>query len=336
MGSLGTVLRVIVISTQNKHNFYLSFFNLKKSRTFPLAPKIVLVSYLTIDSDRCKLLNDCIVRKLLRPRDYLLLGLANILDLAEDVKDPLGFVSKSYENMYGWIPGQYKRHNFNHLVWRNLKTGYIEKIIRDNQPYFRLTSSGKNKLTRDFPFLGFQNKGWDKKWRLVVFDVEETNKQARERFRNKLKELGFGMLQESVFISPYDIAKDFTEFIDVQGLNESAYLLVVSTIAVGDIKALVNRVWHLDKMNDFYKKIIRKIEDNDLIFNSDRLNKLNDKDVKKVQDLTRDIKKEYLEAMLDDPFLPKELLPLDWEGKRAGNLVKKLFNIRQRPHKNIK
>ena len=324
---------------------------------------MLIISHLTIDSDRCMLLNNCmplrfqnakgicltkpgtdwhlaewyIVKKLLRPRDFLLLGLANVLDFAQEARDPLKIVSKSYENMYGWIPGQYKRTNFNHLVWRNLKTGHIEKIIKDGEPYFRLTSIGKNKIERDFPFLAFQNRRWDKKWRAVVFDVEETNKQTRERFRGKLKELGFGMLQESVFITPHDIAKDFTEFIDAQNLKESAYLLEVSSIAVGDIKALVNRVWHLNKINDFYKRIIEKMEDNDLNSDSDRLNKLNDEDEsKKVQDLIREIKKAYLEVTLEDPFLPKELLPLDWEGERARNLVKKLFNFKQRPHKNIK
>jgi len=277
------------------------------------------------------------MKKLLNTRDILLLGLSGTLDLFEEIRDPLQLVSKSYEAMYGWVPERYKRHNFNHLVWRNIKTGYIEKIEKEGEVFIRLTSRGSNKVVRDFPFLSFQNKKWDKKWRVVVFDVEETNKQIRERFRSKLKELGFGMLQESVFISPHNIAKDFTEFIDAQGLNESAYLLEVSSIAVGDIKALVNRVWHLDKMNDLYKGIIGKMEDNDLISDSDRLNKLNDEDnIKKVQDLIRDIKKMYLEVMLEDPFLPKELLPLDWEGERARNLAKKIFNLQQRPHKNVK
>jgi len=268
------------------------------------------------------------MKKLLNTRDILLLGLSGTLDLFEEIKDPLSIFSKSYEAMYGWVPERYKRHNFNHLVWRNIKTGYIEKIEKEGEVFIRLTSRGSNKVVRDFPFLAFQNKRWDKKWRVVVFDVEETNKQTRERFRSKLKELGFGMLQESVFISPHNIAKDFTEFIDAQGLNESAYLLEASSIAVGDIKALVNRVWHLDKINDLYKGIIGKMEDNDLISDSDRLNKLNDEDEnKKVQVLVREIKKMYLEVILKDPFLPKELLPLDWEGERARFLIRKIRRL---------
>lgn len=270
------------------------------------------------------------MKKLLNARDILLLGLSGALDLFEEIKDPLSIFSKSYESMYGWVPEQYKKHNFNHLVWRNIKTGYIEKIEKQGEIYIRLTSAGNKRIVRDFPFLAFQNKRWDKKWRVVIFDIEEASKQTRERFRGKLKELGFGMLQESVFISPYDITQDFTEFIDAQHLSESAYLLEVSSIAVGDIKSLVNKVWRLDKINDTYKKIIEKIKDNHLTIDSDRLNKLNKDKDKKVKDgIIKDraigIKKAYLEIALKDPFLPKELLPENWWGDKAKKLIKKVL-----------
>lgn len=270
------------------------------------------------------------MKKLLNARNILLLGLSGTLDLFEEIKDPLSIFSKSYDSMYGWVPEKYKRHNFNHLVWRSLKTGYIEKIEKQGEIYIRLTSEGNKKIVRDFPFLAFQNRKWDKKWRVVIFDIEEISKQTRDRFRGKLKELGFGMLQESVWISPYDIAQDFIEFIDAQNLNESAYLLEVSQIAVGDIKALANRVWHLDKINDEYAKFVEKIEgikENDLIKISGRLNKLNKDEGGKAQkskDLIIEIKKVYLEIVCSDPFLPKELLPSDWLGYEAKKLVENL------------
>ena len=44
---------------------------------------------------------------------------------------------------------------------------------------------------------------WDKKWRLVMFDIPEKKKNSREVLREKLKELGFYMLQKSCFINPY-------------------------------------------------------------------------------------------------------------------------------------
>lgn len=269
------------------------------------------------------------MRKLLRPQDILLLGLGNVLDLFEDVRDPFGIMAKSYKNMYGWIPRQYKRHNFNHLVWRNLKTGYIEKVIKDGMPYLRLTTAGKNKIKRDFPLLASKRKKWDRKWRVVVFDIKEVSRKTRERFRYKLKEVGFGMLQESVFISPYDIAKDFSEFTESQGLADSTYVLEVSNIVIGDIKAFANKVWNLAQLNKEYERIIQKIGENDLITTSDRRIKLNDRD-KKIKDVAREVWKEYLEVILRDPVLPKDLLPLDWKGEKARALIARLHRIVER------
>ena len=265
------------------------------------------------------------MRKLLRPQDMLLLGLANVLDLFEEARDPLGIAAKSYKNTYGWIPRQYKRNNFNHLVWRSLKTGYIEKVIKDGMPYLRLTSTGKNRIERDFPLLAIQRGKWDKKWRIVIFDIEETSKQIRERLRRKLKELGFGMLQESVFISPYDIAKDFAEFIEEQGLSDSAYVLEVSNIVIGDMKSLTNRVWDLVELDKKYNQILQRIEENDLTTDSDRIKQLNrGGDNKKIKDLASKTWREYLEVVLKDPFLPKELLPEGWGGEKVIRLIKKL------------
>ena len=277
------------------------------------------------------------MRKLLRPQDILLLGLANILDFAEEVRDPLEIAAKSYKSMYGFIPSRYKRHNFNHLVWRNLKTGYIEKVIKDGMPYLRLTSAGKKRIERDFPLLAVQKKKLDRKWRVVIFDIEEVSRKVRERFRYKLREIGFGMLQESVFISPYDIARDFAEFIESQGLSDSAYLFEVSNIVIGDIKSLANKVWNINQLNEEYKNIIQKIDEADLISISDRRKKLKtDKNSKNIpgkdkrnitSDLVNNIWREYLELVLRDPFLPKELLPLDWEGEKARFLIRNMRKI---------
>lgn len=46
-------------------------------------------------------------------------------------------------------------------------------------------------------------KRWDKKWRVVVFDVPEKKKFLRDRFRSGLRQLGMYQLQESIYVSPY-------------------------------------------------------------------------------------------------------------------------------------
>lgn len=47
-------------------------------------------------------------------------------------------------------------------------------------------------------------KKWDKKWRLVLFDIPELHKKSRNALTHKLQDLGFYPLQKSVFIYPFD------------------------------------------------------------------------------------------------------------------------------------
>lgn len=44
---------------------------------------------------------------------------------------------------------------------------------------------------------------WDRKWRMLLFDIPEEMKSAREIFRDKLKKMGFLQFQKSVWIYPY-------------------------------------------------------------------------------------------------------------------------------------
>ncbi len=49
---------------------------------------------------------------------------------------------------------------------------------------------------------------WDKKWRLVFFDIPEEKKNSREAFRYHLKKLGFTEFHKSTFIFPYPCNKE--------------------------------------------------------------------------------------------------------------------------------
>lgn len=62
-------------------------------------------------------------------------------------------------------------------------------------------------------------KKWDKKWRVVIFDIPEKNKKAREALRKKLKDMEFRELQKSVFISPFECEDEInfiTEVFDIR------------------------------------------------------------------------------------------------------------------------
>lgn len=53
-----------------------------------------------------------------------------------------------------------------------------------------------------------KSKIWDGLWRMVIFDIPEEKRLARDALRRKLKQLGFYQLQKSAFIHPYDCQKE--------------------------------------------------------------------------------------------------------------------------------
>lgn len=69
-----------------------------------------------------------------------------------------------------------------------------------------LTKDGKKRaLEYQFDEIKIKKpEKWDGKWRMVIFDIPERKKKAREALRKKLKELNFMELQKSVFVHPYE------------------------------------------------------------------------------------------------------------------------------------
>ncbi len=85
---------------------------------------------------------------------------------------------------------------------------------KDGDQIMEITEKGKKKVLKyKFDDLKINTpEKWDKKWRIVIFDIPEPHKTARMALNQKLKELHFYPLQKSVFVFPYD-CKDEIEFI---------------------------------------------------------------------------------------------------------------------------
>lgn len=121
--------------------------------------------------------------------------------------------------------GKYRpsRQTFFSTIYRLKETGYLKEVEDRGKKRYYATLKGKTKILRFFK----KDKKWDKKWRIVVFDIPEKKKKMREFFRGKLVELGFRKMQDSVWISPDNVAAQVEELIDFcQGKKYVHYLLV--------------------------------------------------------------------------------------------------------------
>lgn len=249
------------------------------------------------------------MKKLLRKKDLLLLTIAGIGDVLEEMRDPLHLVSKAYENMYGFLPREYKRHNFLLTAEKSLKVGNIERIIKKGKAYLRITTEGKDYLKREFPITALL-KNWNKKWIIVIFDIKETSRKYRNQLRDKLKSIGFGMLQQSAWITPLPIGEDIKEIIAGFGLSDHAFVLEVSDVLLGDPKLLANRVWGLDKLEEKYSQL--KEAGNGLlkcIRNPDGRHEKGYKEIKEIEEKIKKNKREVLSFLVTLPPLPENLYP---------------------------
>lgn len=105
--------------------------------------------------------------------------------------------------------GNYDKVQFKRAV-SNLKRRKLIEITSEKGGRVRvnLTNKGKKRV-KEFTLESLslpKPKKWDKKWRVVVFDIPTHPKKlniARAALREKIKELGFCKLQHSVWIHPH-------------------------------------------------------------------------------------------------------------------------------------
>ena len=105
---------------------------------------------------------------------------------------------------------------------RNLYRSRLVEIKENPDRSFTyvLTDKGKLKtLTYHFQNMEIERGNWDRKWRVVIFDIPEKLRKARDALREKLKELGFYELQKSVFVFPHECQNEIDfliEFFDIR------------------------------------------------------------------------------------------------------------------------
>lgn len=90
------------------------------------------------------------------------------------------------------------------------KRGMIRTEYRGKQAYISLTREGK-KLAKKYQIDSLQikkPKKWDRRWRVLIFDIQEEARSKREALRGKLHNLGLFQLQKSVWVCPYEFQKE--------------------------------------------------------------------------------------------------------------------------------
>lgn len=186
---------------------------------------------------------------------------------------------------------------------RARQKGWLRKTsVKERGAWPEITAAGKKRLNLLIPQYDGK-RVWDKRLYLVTYDVLETRKKDRELLREYLKRIGAALIQDSVWLTPYNPRVILREFVRERNLTGA---IIVSDLgqdgSIGDenLKDLIVRVYKLQKINNQYADFLEEFENQ--------------------KERSSKVSFVYFGILKDDPQLPFELLPQGWLGEKAHQL----------------
>lgn len=145
------------------------------------------------------------------------LSVAMVAPSVIEAMDKLGMIPRKRQK-------EYVSSSASKLVKRSL-------LFYDGKRY-QLTPKGEWLLNR-WSFEDFKlhkPRKWDKKWRVIIFDIPEKKKKVREQIRYLFEQAGLRRLQDSVWVYPYDCEDILTLLKTQMGVGKNILYLVVDEI----------------------------------------------------------------------------------------------------------
>ena len=221
---------------------------------------------------------------------------------------------QSYEFLYFRL-AEYEPGSVRDAAIRLEKAGLVDKIVRNNQSYFRLTGLGREQLVRSLHLFRGQMSVWDRIWRLVIIN----DAQGRSRtLESNLKSLGYKRVTRGVYVTPFKVSESTKQlFLDHKWQN-MAQIIESRRLVLGDDQQWARRLWKLDQTSTAYFEFVNF---------SERLLKLGRKNFSLLKQSKGGFKTaldKYFNLIVADPGLPKKLLPPDWQADEAKELFGRL------------
>lgn len=169
--------------------------------------------------------------------DQFLLSLYNLIEEIDRVSEKFIPPRTMRELLYGdlyRLKREYERkkakRQFSQFINYLKKKGYIEiKNLKEKQGVL-LTRKGTDKVLGLRLKLEKRKRRPDGKWQMIIFDIPEKKRHLRDLLRLKLHQLGYKILQQSVWVCPYDVMRETEEFLRIYSLDQYIKLFLIEEI----------------------------------------------------------------------------------------------------------
>ncbi len=167
------------------------------------------------------------------------------------------------------------------------------------------------------------DQGWDGLWRLVGFAVPERQRSRRDSFRAALLRMGGAAVHGGLYVSPHPWLDRVGTRAERIGLGNQITLVTANRLVVGphhEPREIVGSLWPIAELGARYRGFIAAC--------TPVVSRLRDanRHGRRVTDAeafagAMSLAVSFTEVFLDDPLLPRELLPHPWPGQVARALV---------------
>lgn len=135
---------------------------------------------------------------------------------------------------------QWQRFNLS-LLRRNINRLHQQKVIeiieQNGQEIIKLTQKGQTKFLKfKLEELSLKGKSWDRRWWLILYDIDKLKRSQQDSFRRMLKQMKFYPLQKSVYLIPYQCREE------IEYLRE--YFNLSSEVLIIEVKSLENEEYY--------------------------------------------------------------------------------------------
>mgnify|MGYP001584981984 CR=1 FL=1 len=119
---------------------------------------------------------------------------------------------------------------FSQLIWRLKRSNYIKAANLKEKKAIMLTREGIDKILKISFAMEKMIKRNDGKWVMLIFDIPEKYGKSRNLLRNILKNLGYKMFQQSVWITPYDVSEKTEKLLQFYSLDSFIRIFLIEEL----------------------------------------------------------------------------------------------------------
>jgi len=248
------------------------------------------------------------------------------------------------------------------VLSRMSRKGWLEAERVGRHAFYDLTPRGRRLLEEGRARILHPswNDSWDGRWLVLAYSIPEDIRPVRDRLRDRLAWLGFGSLGNGLWISPHDVRDEVLELAEEMEIRAHVECFRAERIDVGPVADLVRKCWDLPALNARYARFIREwsplaerfpdgrsheepvagvpaeglVDGTAAEALADGLSARESVDGKAAGDMADEecyslrfeVIHEFRRFPLDDPYLPRTLLPDDWHGERATELFHRVHD----------